>query len=309
MEKLKVIKFISLVLLVIGLILLFVYVPVALFSIFLSIILFLGRHYESKRSSNQNTQEHEKIITIIQESSGANRKLESLKNLLKKENIDIQKTISKFDSPIWSIFIFKWGEQPQYSKVKPPKLLLEHLTKKLNFEIIGNSFYFIPPNKMPKIRVNFDIGKWTEKNIISRLPKKIPYNIKWISLVDLRKVFAYKTTNYGETIFDILLKKDKQFLSKFLENIKTKNINFSKISEDWEIADIITLKIDNKILRKIKKNNLKILEEVNCKKIFEIADVETDFFKTKLNEIIEINLDEDLIKNIKDNAKALKEIQ
>ncbi len=297
------------VLLIVGIILLFLYTPAGIFSLVFSLMLFIVSYYGERISSNKNTDEHEKMITMIQDSSGSNRKFESLKNLLKKENINIGKIISKFDSPIWSIFIFKWGEQPKYSKIKPPKLLLEHLTKNLKFEIIGNSFYFIPPNKMPKIGSNFDIEKWTEKNIISKLSKKIPYTIKWISLVDLRKVYAYKTTSYGETIFDILLKKDKLFLERFLKNPRAKNINFKKISENWKMIDIITIKIDDKILKKIKKNYEKILKEINCKKLFEIADVETDFLKNKLEEILETKLSKELINNMKDNANALKEIQ
>lgn len=280
MKKSKIVPILSWSLLIVGIALIFLYFTLGVFSILLSIIFFIIAYYQNKISSDKSTREHEKIIELIQESAGSNKKLEGLKNLLKKENIDVRKTISRFDSPVWSIFIYKFGKQPRYSKIKLPKKLLEHLTKNLKFEIVGNSFYFLPPNKMPKIRSNFDIEKWTNKNIVRKISNKIPYNIKWIALVDLRKVFVYKTTDYGETIFDILLKKDKLFLERFINSLKSKNIPFSQIAKDWELSDIITIKIDKKLL-----------------------------LKTRLEEILKMQISSDILDNIIGNCKALREIQ
>jgi len=309
MKRRKLLKYLAGILIVVGIILSFLYLEIGLFSILFSLIIFAISYYDGKKSSNKNSKEHEKIITIIQNSSGSNKKLESLKDILKKENINIRKTISNFDSPLWSIFVYKFGEQPIYSKVKLPKKLSEHLKKKLNFELVGNSFYFIPPNKMPKVNENFDIEKWTKRNIVSKLPKTIPYNIKWISLVDLRNVFAFKTTDYGETFFDVLLKKDKLFLEKLFKSLEEKKVAFKDLSKDWNLEDLITLKIDKRILGKIKRNGTKILDNLNCRNISELGDLDKDYLKDKMEEILEENLSQDLIENIKNNAIAVKEIQ
>ncbi|MDH3353568.1 MAG: hypothetical protein OEL87_03910, partial [Nanoarchaeota archaeon] len=245
------------------------------------------------------------VITIVQKSANANEILNNLRILLKKENIDVQKTIKKFDSPVWSIFLYKFGEQPLREKEKLPKKLSEHITKNLNFEIIANSFYFLPPNKMPTIKEDFNIEKWTKKNIINKLPKKIPYNLKWVSLVDLRNVYAYKSTEYGDTVFDILLKKDRNFLDNLLLKADPRKINFKKISEDWKLVDIVTLEIDNKVFNKIKKENGSILEAINCKNVSEIGRVEKKYLKNKLQEILEEEVSEELIDNIRENSNAV----
>ena len=309
MDKTKLVTIISWSLLVVGIPLLFLYASLGIISILISIIFFVISHYQSKKASNKNTSEHGKIITLIQESSCSSKKLESLKNLLKKKNIDVKRVISKFDSPVWSIFVYKFGEQPRYSKVKLPKIFSEHITKNLKFELVGNSFYFLPPNEMPQIDEHFDIEKWTKKNIIQKLSKKIPYNIKWIALVDIRNVFAYKTTSYGETFFDTLLKKDRIFLEKLLGSLESKNIAIKQIVSDWELSDIITLKTESKITIKIKRNNKKIMEKLNCRKPHELADVERKLLKTKLEEVLKNVISDELLDNIKENAQALKEIQ
>ena len=291
--------------LLVGLILLFLYTPASIFPFLLSIILFFIGNYQSKQSEDKASKERQKVITIVQKSANANEILNNLRILLKKENIDVQKTIKKFDSPVWSIFLYKFGEQPLREKEKLPKKLSEHITKNLNFEIIANSFYFLPPNKMPTIKEDFNIEKWTKKNIINKLPKKIPYNLKWVSLVDLRNVYAYKSTEYGDTVFDILLKKDRNFLDNLLLKADPRKINFKKISEDWKLVDIVTLEIDNKVFNKIKKENGSILEAINCKNVSEIGRVEKKYLKNKLQEILEEEVSEELIDNIRENSNAV----
>ena len=293
------------ILLLVGLILLFLYTPASIFSFILSIILFFVGNYQNKQSENKGSEERQKIITIVQKSANSTEILNNLRILLKKENIDVQKTIKKFDSPVWSIFLYKFGEQPRYEKEKLPKKLLEHLTNNLKFERVANSFYFLPPNKMPKIKEDFNIEEWTKKNIISKLSKSIPYNLKWISLVDLRNVYAYKSTDYGETIFDILLKKDRNFLDNLLLSADPKKINFKKISEGWRLVDIITLQIDKKLFSKIKRKNDLVLKELNCNNVSEIGRVERKYLKTKLQEILEEDISDELIDNVRENSNAI----
>lgn len=303
--KKTIINIIASVLLLVGLILLFLYVPASIFSFILSMVLFFIGNYQSKQIENKGSEERQKIITIVQKSANATEILNNLRILLKKENIDIQKTIKKFDSPVWSIFLYKFGEQPRYEKEKLPKKLLEHLTNNLHFERVANSFYFLPPNKMPTIKEDFNIEKWTEKNIINKLSKKIPYNLKWISLVDLRNVYAYKSTDYGETVFDILLKKDRNFLDNLLLSADPKKINFRKISEGWKLVDIITLQIDKRLFGKIKRKNDLILDKVSCDNVSEIGRVEKKYLKDKLQEVLEEEISNELIDNIRENSNAI----
>lgn len=300
-----IINIIASILLLVGLILLFLYTPASIFSFLLSIILFFIGNYQSKQNEDKASKERQQVIKIVQKSANVNEILSNLRILLKKENIDVQKTIKKFDTPVWSIFLYKFGEQPLREKEKLPKKLTEHITKKLHFEIIANSFYFLPPNKMPTIKEDFSIDKWAIKNIINKLPKTIPYNLKWVSLVDLRNVYAYKSTEYGETIFDILLKKDKDFLDKLLLKADPRKINFKKISEGWKLIDIITLKIDKKLFGKIKRKNDLILNEINCENVSKVGSVEKKYLKDKFQEILEEEISDELIDNIRENSNAI----
>ena len=295
-------------LLVIGIILIFLYLPAGIISIIVSLSIFLFNYIHGKISLSRNSKEHDNLARLIQDSNHAKQKVENLKELFRKESIDIRKLTSQFDTPLWSIFIFKWGEQPRYSKIIYEKKLLARI-KEIGFKIIANGLYFLPPNhkNMPKISKDFDIEKWTKEQIIGKLSQDIPYTIKLICPIDLRQVFGYKTTKYGQTIFDLLLKEDKEFLKKLLSVINPKKISLGNIALTWKLGDIITIPIDPELIKTLNRKSRSILENLNCKSIINISLLDEDKIVSQIKEFTG-NDSEIIAKNIKENSLSLKEV-
>ena len=156
-----------------------------------------------RKSDNKRSKEHRALADLIQAGKESRRKIESLRELMKQKNIDIKKIVTKFDKPLYSLFIYKFNEVSR-GKKNMPKPLTELIVQKLKFKLIGNSFYMLLPKDMPTINSRFNLERWIKGNIISKLPEGTTYTLNFIALVDVRKIFCYKTVEWGNTVFDVL---------------------------------------------------------------------------------------------------------
>ncbi len=301
----KISYIISVFIFLLGLVLLFYYPTLGVLSLVLAFVIPVIQYFLQKSSDRTRDQQYQQIATLILDSAEAEKKIDSLKDIIKKKNISINKFIEKFDKPIYSIFIYKFNEVPRGEK-NPVKLLTEHMLKNLKFQLISNSFYVLPPKEMPTIDEKFDIELWTKENIISKLPKDTTYTLNFVALVDLRKIFSYKNVQHGITVFDILIK-DTKFLETFLRTLKKEKISLAQIIKDFFIGDIVTIKVDGDLIQKLNKNSYEILNKINCKDVTEICDVPISNLKETLSIYVSLNLDE-ITTNILENSKALKDV-
>lgn len=299
------IKAVAVILICIGIVLLFFFPSLGLLSIIFGIAISIIQHFFQKRSDEQRHKEYIHLALMITESAEAQKKIQALKDLMKKKNISIKRLIEKFDKPIHSIFIYKFNEA-QRGKKDAPKPLKKHIEEKLKFMLVSNSFYILPPKDMPKITESFDLEAWAQKNIISKMPENATYTLNFVALVDLTKVFCFKTVDWGRTVFDVLAR-DHTFLGKLIESLIKSNIALSDIIKDYGLGDIITLKINKSIIKKLNEESAQILKSLNCTDITEICDVPPENLNSELANHMANNL-QAISDNLIQNSKSLKEV-
>jgi hypothetical protein len=301
----KIAYIISLIIFFLGVGLMFYKINLGIIGIVVSIAIATIQYALQKKSDQLRHEEFQQLAVFIHESSEAKKKLQSLKELMKRKNISIRKIIEKFDNPLFSIFIYKFNERPR-GKKNAPTPLKDLIEKSLNFKVIGNSFYMLLPQNMPNIKRKFNLDKWCKDYIISKLPKNATYTLNFVALVDLRKIFCFKTVNWGNTVFDVLTQ-DPTFLAKLIESLTEDKIMPKDLMKDYTVGDIITLKLSEAIIMPLKKNSIKILHNLNCDHVTELCDVPSNDLKNEFSKYINQNVQE-ITNNIIQNSKALKEV-